>query len=131
MLLINCIINCIIIFFILLIMYQIYLSCFYDDKLSSFNNFKTFNTFGCFEGFTDASFSSYNMDDISSNDPLVLQNINNINYLNNEFIDMSGNMSKMQEQINGLVQQQNDYANNITGGTPPDVTGATDDSSTS
>jgi hypothetical protein len=108
-------------------MYQVFFAFSYDNR---FNNYNSFNEFNCFEGFTDASFSAYNMTDISSNNPLILQNINNINYLNNEFIDMSGNISKMQQQINGLVQQQNQYANNMTGGTPPNITGATDDSST-
>lgn len=80
------------------------------------------------EGLTTLSYESYDdTKDISNNDSLSLQNINNIKYLHSEFIDMSGNMAKMQEQINGLVAQQNEYTNQLTGGTPPTITGATDD----
>jgi hypothetical protein len=79
-----------------------------------------------FEGFTSSSYEEYNQD-LSNTSPLELQNINNISYLYNEQLDMSGNMAKMQQQINGLLQQQNDYLNQTTGGTPPNITGATDD----
>jgi hypothetical protein len=80
------------------------------------------------EGLTTSSYESYDdVKDISNNSPLTLQNINNIKYLYSEFIDMSGNMAKMQQQINGLVSQQNEYTNQMTGGTTPTITGATDD----
>jgi hypothetical protein len=104
----------VIIFFILLIAYQVFLSFSNPDF-----------SFG-FEGFTSSSYQQYNQD-LSNNSPLELQNINNISYLYNEQLDMSGNMAKMQQQINGLVEQQNDYLNQTTGGKPPNITGATDD----
>jgi len=104
----------IIVFFILLIAYQFFLSFLNQGFV-----------FGL-EGFTSSSYQQYNQD-LSNNSPLELQNINNISYLYNEQLDMSGNMAKMQQQINGLLQQQNDYLNQTTGGTPPNITGATDD----
>jgi hypothetical protein len=109
-------IHFLILFFILLIVYQIFLA------------FANSNQVVALEGLTTLSYESYDdTKDISNNESLSLQNINNIKYLHSEFIDMSGNMAKMQEQINGLVAQQNEYTNQLTGGTPPTITGATDD----
>jgi len=109
-------IHFLILFFILLIVYQIFLA------------FSNRTHIIALEGLTTSSYESYDdVKDISNNSPLTLQNINNIKYLYSEFIDMSGNMAKMQQQINGLVSQQNEYTNQMTGGTTPTITGATDD----
>jgi hypothetical protein len=39
--------------------------------------------------------------------------------------DLSGNVVALQEQVNGLVTAQQDYATQMTGGVAPDITGAT------
>jgi hypothetical protein len=73
------------------------------------------------------------------NNALILaqQNAGNISYLKErldkfadvyqQVQDLSGNVQTIQTQVNGLVQSQQDYANQMTGGEPPEITGATDD----
>ena len=83
------IINFLICFFILLILYQIFLAHF-DNNM--------------FEGFTQKlQYKKYNISDSSNNSPLELQNSNNISVLNSEVIDMSYNIANIQKQINSLV----------------------------
>jgi hypothetical protein len=50
-----------------------------------------------------------------------LQNINQM------VQDLSGNVEVLQQQVNGLVTTQQQYATQMTGGTPPTITGATSD----
>jgi len=73
------------------------------------------------------------------NNALILaqQNAGNIDFLkqrldtltgiNQQVQDLSGNVQSLQTQVTGLVQAQQDYANQMTGGTAPEVTGATED----
>jgi hypothetical protein len=37
--------------------------------------------------------------------------------------DLSGNFITLQQQVDDLVQAQNDYANDLTGGAEPEITG--------
>ena len=113
-------VNILIIFFFVLITYQIILA----------NNIV--------EGLEN-QYQSY--DTNNPNNTLILsqKNAGNIEYLkerldsiqssslNKEFQDLSGNVQTLQTQVNGLVQAQQQYATQMTGGTPPDITGATSD----
>jgi hypothetical protein len=66
------------------------------------------------------------------------QNAGNIEYLKQridavqgifqQVQDLSGNVQALQDQVNGLVTAQQQYATQITGGTAPNITGATTDS---
>ena len=72
------------------------------------------------------------------NNALILaqQNSGNIAYLkkqmdsvqdiNQEVQDLSGNVQTLQTQVNGIVQAQQNYANQMTGGTVQNITGTTD-----
>jgi len=65
---------------------------------------------------------------------LAQQNAGNIEYLkqridsvqgmNQQIQDLSGNVQTLQTQVIGLVQAQQDYANQMTGGTAPEISGA-------
>jgi peptidoglycan hydrolase CwlO-like protein len=82
---------------------------------------------------TDATYQPYNMND--PNNALILgqQNAGNIEYLKQRVEDLSGikervdnmqeNINSMQTQIDGLVQQQADYAQEIAGSQPAEITG--------
>jgi hypothetical protein len=76
---------------------------------------------------------------IDTNNPesaliLAQKNAGNIDYLKSRFNDiqgmykqvqdLNGNVITLQEQVNGLVSAQKDYANQLTGGVDPDITGA-------
>jgi hypothetical protein len=114
-------VNILIVFFIILILYQILLESHIVEGLENqYNPYDTNNP----------------------NNALILaqQNAGNISYLkerldnltnvNQEIQDLSGNVQSLQTQVNGLVQAQQDYANQMTGGSAPQVTGAVDDSTT-
>jgi hypothetical protein len=114
-------VNILVIFFLFLIIYQVFLA----------NNI--------IEGL-DNQYQQY--DTNNPNNALILaqQNAGNIEYLKGriddvqgmfqQFQDLSGNVASLQSQVDGLVQAQNDYANQMTGGSPPEITGAVDMSAT-
>ena len=45
--------------------------------------------------------------------------------MNQQVQDLSGNVQSLQTQVNGLVQSQKDYADQMTGGTAPEISGTT------
>ena len=115
------VVNILILFFLLLIAYQLILANHVTEGLTN-------NT-------QNKSYKPYN-----SNDPMILaqQNAGNIAFLKdrmdslqniNQMVqDLSGNVQVLQEQVNGLVTTQQQYATQLTGGnTPPTITGATSD----
>jgi hypothetical protein len=114
-------VNILIIFFIILILYQILLASHIVEGLE--NQYQSYDT-------------------NNPNNALILaqQNAGNISYLkerldaltgiNGQVQDLSGNVQSLQTQVNGLVQAQQDYANQMTGGSPPQITGAVEDGET-
>jgi len=114
-------VNILILFFIFLILYQIFLATKIIEGMDNSNN---------------SDYKSY--DTNNPNNALILaqQNSGNIAYLkkqmdsvqdiNQEVQDLSGNVQTLQTQVNGIVQAQQNYANQMTGGTVPNITGATD-----
>ena len=116
-------VNILILIFVILITYQIILANHIIEGLENNDDYKDYNT----------------------NDPnnaliLAQQNAGNISYLKKRMDDvqgmyqtvqdLSGNYQSLQDQVNSLVSAQQDYANQMTGGTAPVVTGATDDTTT-
>ena len=130
-------VNILIIFFLFLILYQIFLA----------NNMPLVGAklplveakLPLVEGL-DNQYQEY--DTNNPNNALILaqQNAGNIEYLkgrlndiqgmSQQFQDLSGNVASLQTQVNGLVQAQNDYANQMTGGSAPEITGTTTDTTT-
>jgi TolA-binding protein len=114
-------VNILILFFIFLILYQIFLATKIIEGMDNSNN---------------SDYKSY--DTNNPNNALILaqQNSGNIAYLkkqmdsvqdiNQEVQDLSGNVQTLQTQVNGIVQAQQNYANQMTGGTVPNITGTTD-----
>jgi hypothetical protein len=108
-------------FFIILLTYQLFLQ------------------FHIIEGLENAgTYKSY--DDQNSEDKALIlaqQNAGNIEYIKQrmddvqdmyqQVKDLSGNVTNLQDQVNGLVAAQEDYANELTGGTAPDISGTTED----
>jgi FtsZ-interacting cell division protein ZipA len=86
---------------------------------------------------TDASYKPYNLHDPNNSLILSQQNAGNIEYLkkkiddlqniNSTVNDLSGNVVALQEQVNGLVSQQQQYASQVSGGTAPEVSGTDSD----
>lgn len=115
-------VNILIIFFLLLIIYQILLAM------------KWFNPTR--EGLKN-QYKPYDMNDPNNALILAQQNAGNISYLkermddiqdmSQQVDDLSGNLQTLQSQVDELMQAQQDYANQLTGGSAPNITGAVDD----
>jgi len=111
-------VNILIIFFIILILYQILLASRIVEGLE--NKYETYDTDNPNNALilaqTNAGNISYlkeRMDDLTS--------------INAQVQDLSGNFQTLQSQVNSLVQAQQNYATQMTGGTAPQVTGLLDD----
>ena len=121
-------VNILIAFFIFLILYQIILA----SNPLSYSGY----AFGFKEGLEN-QYNPYDTNNPSNALILAQQNAGNIaylkerldsvEYLNKEVQDISGNVVTLQNQMNGLLQAQQEYANQLTGGTAPQITGAVDD----
>jgi methyl-accepting chemotaxis protein len=111
-------VNILIIFFFILISYQIILG---NNIIEGLDN--------------NTSYQSYNTNNPENALILAQQNAGNIEYLKGrindvqgmykQVQDLSGNVHALEEQVNGLVTAQQDYATQMTGGVPPDITGTT------
>ena len=127
-------INILILFFIILIGYQIILA---NHVLEGLENNTSSNTTGT----NNTSYNPYNMNNPDNALILAQQNAGNIDYLKQrldavqgmfqQVQDLSGNVAALQDQVNGLVSAQQEYANQMTGGTAPEITGATTTDETS
>jgi len=115
-----------ILFFIVLIFYQIFLAYFENNII---------------EGLTNKQYQPYNTNDPNNALILAQQNAGNIsvlkeqldelNGLNKEVQDISGNVIALQEQVSQMILAQQNYSTQMTGGTAPNITGAVDSSSSS
>lgn len=111
-------VNILILFFSFLILYQLFL----ETKI--------------IEGYED-EFKEYDTNDPNNSLILSQQNAGNINYLkerldsldgiNQQVQDLSGNVSSLQTTVDGILQAQKDYADQMTGGTAPEITGAVEE----
>jgi len=114
-------VNLLIIFFIILILYQIFLAYFENSIM---------------EGYENKDNNDYKQYDTNNPDNALIlaqQNAGNIQVLkgqmdemlgiNKQVQDLSGNFVTLQQQVDDLVQAQNDYANDLTGGVEPEITG--------
>ena len=120
-------INILIVFFILLLTYQILLANHIVEGMEGME--------GMEENKND--FQEYDKNDPNNLSILVNQNAGNISYLkermNNvanigeQVKDISGNLQTLQDQVNELVLAQEDYANQLTGGSAPEISGAVEE----
>ena len=130
-----------ILFFIILIVYQIFLAYFQRPKIveglldmvpTLSPQFIPTNEMLPNLQFTQV-YKQYDKE-ISHNTFLMAQqNAGNIEYLKQridavqdmyqQVRDLSANVTSLSTQVNGLVQSQQQYATQISGGTPPTVTG--------
>ena len=119
-------INLLILFFIVLIIYQIFLAYIENNII---------------EGLANQQYQPY--DTNNPNNALILaqQNAGNIsvlksqlddlNGLNKEVQDISGNVVELQSQVSQMLAAQQNYSTQMTGGSAPNITGAVSSSSSS
>lgn len=112
------VINVLIVFFIIIIFYQLFLACNIIEGLEN-------------------KYDPYNHNNPANTLILAQQNAGNISYLKErldeyqgvykQVQDLSGNYDILEKQVNDLVLQQQDYANQISGGVAPEISGTVDD----
>lgn len=112
-------VNILVVLFILLLIYQILLANHIVEGLETYKPYDTNNP--------------------ANTLILAQQNAGNIEYLkgriediqstsaNKKIQDLTSNVGTLQEQVNGLVSAQQEYASQLTGGVTPDITGAVND----
>ena len=116
-------VNILILFFTILVIYQIFLA---------------YSGYSIIEGLeNDSNYQPYDSNDAlilskqNAGNINVLENqVNNLSGLNQQVQDLSGNVAGLQEQVNNLVSAQNQYASQMAPSTPPDISGTTTDSTT-
>jgi len=114
------VVNILILFFLLLIAYQLILANHVKEGLK---NNKT----------SDNKYQPYDMNNPANALILAQQNAGNIDYLKQrvdsvqgmyqQVQDLSGNVIVLQKQVNDLVTAQQQYATQMTGGVAPNITG--------
>lgn len=110
-------INILIVFFLFLIIYQIVLAYFGDNVVEGLTKYKPY-------GDKDALILGQQ----NAGNIIVLKGeIDDLTGLKQEFQDLSSNYSGLQSQVNSLVKAQNDYTNQMTGGSDAQITGTTTD----
>jgi hypothetical protein len=124
------IVSLLIIFFIILISYQLILAIWGNNVLEGLENATTTTTPSV------QTYQEYNTNDPNNpNSALILaqQNAGNIEYLKQRVNDLMGmkqqvtdislNVVALNDQVAGLVQQQATYAQSIAGSQPVNITG--------
>ena len=121
-------VNLLILFFIMLIFYQIFLAYFGNSIMEGYENKD------------NKEYQSYDTNNPDNALILSQQNAGNIIVLkgqmdemlgiNKQVQDLSGNVDNLQQQVTDLVEAQKDYANQMTGGTEPEISGTTEEGET-
>jgi hypothetical protein len=123
------VVNILILFFLLLIAYQLILANHVKEGLK---NNKTADKKA------DNNYQPYDMNNPANALILAQQNAGNIDYLKQrldsvqgmyqQVQDVSGNVTVLQKQVNDLVTAQQQYATQMTGGVAPNITGIANNS---
>jgi hypothetical protein len=111
-------VNILIIFFILLITYQIILGNNIIEGLDNNNSYNSYDTNNAGNALILAQKNAGNIDYLKSR-------FDDVQGMYNVVQDLSGTVISLQEQVNGLVTAQKDYANQMTGGVAPNISGTT------
>ena len=125
-------INILIVFFIILISYQVFLALFPPLSLVEGLENADISTITT-QNAGSSDYQPYNVNDPNNSLILSQQNAGNIEVIKGRMDGLDGikqsvdtmqeSIDLMQTQIDGLVEQQVEYAQELAGPTPPDVTG--------
>ena len=125
-------IELLIVFIVLLLSYQIFINLTNSKRMKQLMGGKIMRG-KIIEGMESTEYSDYNTNNPDNALILSQQNAGNISYLKQQVDDLSTmktTVDDLKEQINllntqvqGVVQQQADFAQQIAGNTPPEVTG--------
>ena len=112
-------VNLLIIFFIVLILYQIFLAYFENNITEGYENNKEHKPYDTNNPDNALILAQQNAGNIE----VIKGQLDTMLGINQEVQDLSSNYVRLQQQVDDLVQAQKDYANDLTGGTEPEITG--------
>ena len=107
-------VNILVIFFIVLISYQIILA---NNIVEGLDNYQPYDTNNPSNALILAQQNAGNIE-------YIKQRLDSVQGLDKEVQDISGNVVTLQNQVNQLVASQQQYATQMTGGSAPNITGA-------
>ena len=134
-LMLRIIIHILILFFAILISYQLFLvNCDIIEGMDSNTSSSSSSTT------KKQKYKPYDTTNPANALILAQQNAGNIGYINErmdnvqdmskQIVDLSNNVQDLQTQMNGLASAQQQYATQLTGGSAPTITGATTSTAT-
>jgi len=113
------IINCLIVFFIILLVYQIFLAYIGNNIMEGLTN-NQYQPYDTNNPQNALILAQQNAGNIS----VLKQQLDDISSLNKEVQDISGTVVTLQDQVTQMVAAQQQYSANMTGnGPPPNITG--------
>jgi hypothetical protein len=116
-------VNLLIIFFIVLIIYQIFLAYFNNSITEGYENKDEYKPYDTNNPENALILAQQNAGNII----VIKGQLDNMLGINQQVQDLSGNVANLQQQVTDLVQAQNEYANQMTGGTEPEISGTTEE----
>jgi len=122
------VINILVLFFIILLIYQIFLAIFQNSILEGLTNSSTSQQYQPYDT-NNPNNALILAQQNAGNIQVLEQQMNNLLSLNQEVQDISGNVANLQTQVNGIVAAQQQYSQSMTSSPPPVITGATNTSS--
>jgi predicted PurR-regulated permease PerM len=120
-------INILIIFFIVLIITQIFLAFFNNNIIEGLTNNEDYQPYDTNNPNNALILAQQNAGNIQ----VLRSQLDNLISLKKEVEDISGNVVSLQTQVNGMIGAQQQYAQQMTPSTPPAISGAVDSSSAS
>lgn len=88
----------------------------------------------CIEGLEQQQYKNYDQNDAlilarqnAGNIEVLRGQLNELSGVRDQLTDLSGNLYMLEEKVIALVEQQDQMATDLTGGTAPEVTGATEE----
>jgi predicted RND superfamily exporter protein len=117
------IINILIVFFIILIIYQIFLAHFSNNVIEGLENYKEYDTNVKNDSNNVMILAQQNADNIE----VFKKEFDNISGLKQQVQDISGNIDILTKQVEDLVKGQEEYLDEKLPEEPPEITGAGDE----
>jgi len=117
------IINILIVFFIILIIYQIFLAHFSNNVIEGLENYKEYDTNVKNDSNNVMILAQQNADNIE----VFKKEFDNISGLKQQVQDISGNIDILTKQVEDLVKGQEEYLAEKLPEEPPEITGAGDE----
>jgi hypothetical protein len=113
-------INILITFFFLLIIYQLILANSIIEGLQGNDSYQPYDT-------NNPSNVMILAQQNAGNIQYIMDRLDSIQNTNEEVNDLKKTIVTLQDQVNGIVSAQEQYASQMTGGTAPDITGIAED----